>query len=51
MFEESKGYNGRNNKFQNRMKRNVLNNRQFSQVYEFDNPIISYMDMNKKNNN
>ena len=51
MFEESKGYNGRNNKFQNRMKRNVLNNRQFSQVYEFDNPIISYLDMNKKNNN
>ena len=49
MFEESKGYNGRNNKFQKRMNRNVLNNRKFSKVYEFDNPIISYMDMNKKN--
>ena len=49
MFEESKVYVGRNNKFKYRNNGNTYN-KKYTKVYEFDNPIISYMDMNKKYN-
>lgn len=49
LFEESKEYISRNNRFKNRNIGNVYNQK-YTQVYEFDNPIISYMDMNKKYN-